>query len=219
MPVDPATAAAAAYVPAPANPNGAIDKDGFLKLLVAELKAQDPMDPMDAREMVAQLSQLSTVEKLSGIDKSLTELRAETAGMASTQISSLVGRTVSADSTRMLLGTDQAAAGNFTLDGQADSVNLEIRDAQGTHVRTLNLGERYPGMQPFEWDGMDDQGTRAPAGSYTFEIAARNAGGQIVTASTRVSGVVTQVSYESGAPELIVGESRILLGDVTSIAQ
>src|SRR5687768_12595215 len=82
---------------APINPTSQLGKQDFMKLLVAQLKNQDPLNPMDSREMITQLSTLTSVEKLTSVDQSLTQLRAETTGMAGIQTSSLIGRTVTAD--------------------------------------------------------------------------------------------------------------------------
>ena len=39
-----------------------IDSDAFLKLLITQLKYQDPLDPMDNGEFMTQLAQLSALE-------------------------------------------------------------------------------------------------------------------------------------------------------------
>jgi flagellar basal-body rod modification protein FlgD len=44
-----------------------MDKDLFLKLMVAQLRNQDPMNPMDSTEFLAQSAQFTTVEKLSEV--------------------------------------------------------------------------------------------------------------------------------------------------------
>ncbi len=46
-------------------PKNELDKDAFLKLLVAQLRYQDPTSPMDTSAFMAQTSQLTSVEKLS----------------------------------------------------------------------------------------------------------------------------------------------------------
>ncbi len=45
-------------------PKNELDKDAFLKLLVAQMRYQDPTAPMDTSALMAQTSQLTTVEKL-----------------------------------------------------------------------------------------------------------------------------------------------------------
>src|SRR5688572_10524626 len=74
-----------------AKPGGELGKDAFLKLLVAQLKYQDPSKPMDNTEFLAQTAQFTTVEKLS-------ELATAQQGLLTAQLqlgaSSLIGRTV-----------------------------------------------------------------------------------------------------------------------------
>ncbi len=48
-------------------------KDTFLKLLVAQLKYQNPLQPADGQQYMAQMAQFSTVEKLADIQKSQTD--------------------------------------------------------------------------------------------------------------------------------------------------
>jgi flagellar basal-body rod modification protein FlgD len=49
-------------------------KDTFLKLLVAQLKYQNPLQPTDGQEYMAQMAQFTTVEKLADIQKAQTDL-------------------------------------------------------------------------------------------------------------------------------------------------
>ena len=44
---------------------GGLDSDVFLKLLVAQMKYQDPSNPADSTQMLAQTAQYAVVEKLS----------------------------------------------------------------------------------------------------------------------------------------------------------
>jgi flagellar basal-body rod modification protein FlgD len=48
-----------------------LDKDAFLKLLIAELSNQDPLNPMDDREFIAQMAQFSTLEQMTNMTKAL----------------------------------------------------------------------------------------------------------------------------------------------------
>ena len=48
-----------------------LDKDAFLRLLLAELANQDPLNPMDDREFIAQMAQFSTLEQMTNMTKAL----------------------------------------------------------------------------------------------------------------------------------------------------
>jgi flagellar basal-body rod modification protein FlgD len=50
-----------------------IDKDAFMKLLVAQLRYQNPMSPTDPNQFMAQSAQFTMVEKLTQLADSQTE--------------------------------------------------------------------------------------------------------------------------------------------------
>jgi flagellar basal-body rod modification protein FlgD len=51
-----------------------IQKDEFLKLLVAQLQNQDPMNPVDNQQFLAQLATFSSLEQLISINDGVTKL-------------------------------------------------------------------------------------------------------------------------------------------------
>ncbi len=83
---------------APSTTNGtdqtsktAVDYQSFLKLLVAEMKNQDPTNPMDSTQYVAQLAAFSQVEQSVQINTKLDQLL-QSSTLA--QADALIGRTV-----------------------------------------------------------------------------------------------------------------------------
>jgi flagellar basal-body rod modification protein FlgD len=74
------------------NPNGELGKDAFLKLLIAQLKYQDPSKPVDSSQFMAQTAAFTQVEKLQAMAADSSASLALQQGLAA---SSLVGRTVS----------------------------------------------------------------------------------------------------------------------------
>jgi flagellar basal-body rod modification protein FlgD len=68
-----------------------MDKDAFLKILVEQLRHQDPSQPGDSQEYIQQMTQYSMLEQLTNISESVQVQHADTA--ASTALG-LVGRTV-----------------------------------------------------------------------------------------------------------------------------
>ncbi|HDJ29118.1 MAG TPA: flagellar hook assembly protein FlgD, partial [Proteobacteria bacterium] len=49
--------------------DAALGQEQFLKLLIEQLKNQDPLNPMDSTDFTAQLAQFSSLEQLFGINK------------------------------------------------------------------------------------------------------------------------------------------------------
>jgi flagellar basal-body rod modification protein FlgD len=66
-------------------------KDMFLKLLVAQLKNQDPTNAMDQKDMMAQMAQFSTVEQISNMATTLSGMQASA---TMTQSVSLIGKQI-----------------------------------------------------------------------------------------------------------------------------
>ncbi len=194
-----------------------LGRDAFMQLLVTQLQNQDPLDPMDSREMISQLSDLTSVEQLVAIEGRLTALEIGTAGIANSQATELVGRTVRADGSSLRLNQSGPARTSFTLDARATDVQATIRDASGEVVREISLGGAFPGPHAFAWDGLDSAGERLPAGRYRVEYSATSEAGTPVNVSSDVVGSVSGVAFEHGHPELLIGEARVLLGDVISV--
>jgi flagellar basal-body rod modification protein FlgD len=79
-----------ANVKASAKPkDGTLGKDEFLKILVTQLKNQDPMEPMKDRDFIAQMAQFTSVEQLMNMSKEMGLLR-QNFGMAA----GLIGKQV-----------------------------------------------------------------------------------------------------------------------------
>ncbi len=59
---------------APASQQEQVSKDLFLKLMVAQLKNQNPLNPVDGVDFLMQLSQISGVEQMVEMKKSLSSI-------------------------------------------------------------------------------------------------------------------------------------------------
>lgn len=70
-----------------------LDKDSFLKLLVAELRHQDPTQPMNDREFISQMAQFSSLEQMSNMNQSIERLLLRS---QSGEAFSLIGKEVEA---------------------------------------------------------------------------------------------------------------------------
>ena len=74
------------------NPKASMDKDGFLKLFVAQLTHQDPSAPMDTNESIAQMASFSMVEGMNNMQATNTSIASS---LSTSSAVGLIGRTVS----------------------------------------------------------------------------------------------------------------------------
>jgi flagellar basal-body rod modification protein FlgD len=72
--------------------NGALGKDAFLKMFVAQLQHQDPMNPMNDSEFMGQMASFSTLEQVSNLAAANERIASN---LTSTSAIGLIGRTVS----------------------------------------------------------------------------------------------------------------------------
>lgn len=96
--------------------NSELGQDAFLKLLVAQLKYQDPLNPADGAEFLAQTAQFTMVEKLADLE---AQGQNTVTSQQQMQAAQLVGRQVTyVDSTGNLVeGVVESA--EYTPDGQS----------------------------------------------------------------------------------------------------
>ena len=91
------------------NPNATIDKDGFLKLFVAQLQNQDPTSPTDASDSVQQMTSFTMVEQLTNMASDNTKILKS---INTSNAIGLIGRTV-----------DYAGTDGSTQTGKVESVS------------------------------------------------------------------------------------------------
>lgn len=68
-----------------------LDKNAFLKLLVTQLRHQDPMNPMEDKEFISQLAQFSSLEQMQGLNTGFESLSKSS---IASQAFALIGRTI-----------------------------------------------------------------------------------------------------------------------------
>lgn len=194
-------------------------QDQFLTLLTTELQNQDPTDPMDNSEMVTQLAQISTISSIEEVTTTLEGISSQLSASESLQASALVGNGVLIDGNTIQVASGVANTFGVTLASDADSVTVTIKDSNGTVVRTLDEGDMSAGTQALSWDGLEDDGTTAADGAYTFSITATADNVAVTSTALKyalVTGVTTNSSNEV-ALDLGGVNENVALSDISLV--
>ena len=125
-------------------------QDRFLKLLVTQLQNQDPLSPMDNAELTSQIAQINTVTGIATLNTSVQGLSGQFLQMQTLQGASLIGKDVIVPGNKLDI-TDGVGQGGFELAAAADSVKVEVLNAAGTVVDTVQLGASNAGVNGFNW--------------------------------------------------------------------
>jgi flagellar basal-body rod modification protein FlgD len=190
--------------------------DRFLKLLVTQLKNQDPMNPMENAELTTQLAQMSTVEGVNKLNTTMDGLVAQFKSNQVMQGAALVGRQVLAEGNALTLGA-AGAAGGIGLAAAADSVKVKVLDGNNSVVQTLDLGAQDAGLVRFVWDGKNADGQAQAVGQYSFKVEA-SAADKAVATSTYALGNVLSVSLNDNDMDVEVsGVGAVGFGQIRQI--
>lgn len=185
--------------------SAAEQQDRFMKLLVAQMKNQDPLNPMDNAQMTSQIAQINTVSGIEKLNTTVTSLLASFNNLQAQSATQLPGRSVLVPGTGLTLADGQAMGG-VELAAAADAVTVDIVDAAGTTVRSLALGASGAGVRSFTWDGLQTDGKAAAAGNYRLRVTA-TVGGNAVAVTPLVASRVQAVSNGSNGVQLDLGSA------------
>ena len=135
------------------------------------------------------------------------------------QAAQLTVRSVLVDGNRIALEGGASAGGGFSLPANADRVQVEVRDASGVLVRTIEAGTGREGIQRFAWEGRTDGGARAADGSYSFTVKA-TANGREIDATALAVRRVEAVTTAGGSTQLVLaGGGSVAYADIKQILQ
>lgn len=200
------------------SPNDEMGKDAFMRMLLEQMKNQDPTNPLKSHEMGAQLAQFTQLEKLDSIDAGIAKMTEAAQPKHQFDALNLIGKVVSGDSGKIFrTSTKEDHEVSYQLAADAQKVKVKIKDANQNVIRELDFSNVEKGRQSFEWKGLGDDGREARPGNYTVEIEARGANGNKLAAQTSFEGKVTGVNYTNQGPVLMVGKQTLRLSDVRKI--
>ncbi len=191
-------------------------QDRFLKLLVTQLKNQDPLNPLDNAQMTSQLAQISTVDGISKLNATLQALLDGSNQNQALQAATLVGHGVLVPGATLAL-QGAAAVGGVDLAEPADRVTVSIKDSSGVVVKNIELGGLAAGSRGFTWDGGTDSGATAADGAYSISIKAQRGDVQVAAKPLELGIVSSVVSSSQGASLNVGALGMFKMSDIREI--
>ncbi len=170
-------------------------QDRFLKLLVTQMKNQDPLNPMDNAQVTTQIAQLNTVSGIDQLNTTLTNMAASFSAAQSIQATSLIGHGVLVPGSSLSLQGGAAIFG-ADLPQSVDHLKVSIQDSAGNVLHSMDVGPHAAGNV----------------------VLSASAAGSAVTAAPLIFGQVGGVSSTASGVMLNLGGSQTAaLSDVKQI--
>lgn len=182
-------------------------KEDFLKLLASQLENQQAPSTASSNDIVGSPAALANVGGSPG-------MLAGTYGGPGVATGALLGRPVTAVAARFDYA-DGPVSLPYALGAPVGNALLELTDTSGTIVARIPLGPKTAGPHSFDFSGRT-LGRALPAGQYRYRILAPDATGNF-TALPAISGTVSSVRFERGAPVLALGSRKVMLADLTMV--
>lgn len=198
--------------------NNTLDKDAFLRLMLTQMKNQDPTNPLKSHEMAAQLAQFTSLEQLYNINETLTGMKKGQDPLNNFQALNFIGKSVSGDSSRITRAQgDKDHDFSFNLPDTASDVTIKVRNSSGQIVRNYQFSKLDKGQHRVTWNGLTDDGRDCRPGEYSFIVEAKGNNGQKLAVKTDFAGRITGVNYTASGPVLLIGNQSVKLSDVKKI--
>jgi len=204
----------------PARDQASADKDMFMRLMLAQMKNQNPLNPQDGTQFLSQLAQFSQLEGIGKINSSIQDMSTMFKSTQTLQATTLVGREVQIDGGTSFFDGSNPNTGVIKAGQAATDCIFKVRDSSGAMVYNATLGDIGANEAGFGWAGTDSNGNPVPPGNYTFTVEGR-IGGKTVALDTAMNQRVSSVSIAGGPGGSMIlnlaGGSSISADKVTKI--
>jgi flagellar basal-body rod modification protein FlgD len=198
-----------------------LGKDDFLRIMITQMKQQDPTNPFKAEQMAAEMAQFTSVEQLQNMNQSLKKMSGQSSPADRMAMTGLIGKMVTVDKDRFPHAEGENESLTFNLPKEAKEAHVALVSETGEVVFEKDIGSQKKGEGLFAWDGLKTNNLPAKAGNYILRIEAKDEGGNAIQTDSRAKSRVVGVSFEGGEPLLLVGDaknqSKITLKNIVKI--
>jgi flagellar hook assembly protein FlgD len=198
-----------------------LGKDDFLRIMVTQMKNQDPTSPFKAEQFAAEMAQFTGVEQLQNINQALGKMAGQNQPLERLAMTNMIGKTVTVDRARFPHTNNQRDMLSFNLPRDAKEVHVTVMSDVGEILMEKDLGQQKAGTVNFEWDGIKKNTLPAKDGNYLYKVEAKDERDVTVQVSTQGEARIVGVSFEMGEPVFLIGNpnrpERITMRNVIKI--
>ncbi len=185
-----------------------LGKDDFLRIMVTQMKNQDPTNPFKAEQMAAQMAQFASVEQLQNLNSGFNKMAQSNQPLERMAMTNLIGKSVTTDGSRFAHQEGENESLSFNLPRDAKEVKVTILNEQGETIFQKDLGATKKGEGTFAWDGKRANSLPAKGGNYMLRVEARDDREADIVIETKRRSRVIGVSFEGSEPVLLVGDAK-----------
>jgi len=188
----------------------------FLKLLVSELKNQDPLNATSATDFINQMTSYANFTQQESINTNLNSLTDSFSSLVTLNSVNYIGHTVEAKTDTATL-TNGSTTFGYSLSSAAQNVSISVKDSSGNTVWS-GSGTGNAGSNAFTWNGKDSSGNQlSDGGQYTISVSATNSAGNSVFNYATVTGKVTGIDTSTSTPSLTVNGVSVSAANIIGV--
>ncbi|WP_456398157.1 flagellar hook assembly protein FlgD [Desulfurobacterium sp.] len=186
--------------------NSKMSQQDFLKVLLADLKWQDPLDAKDISDFIDNTVKLEELQTYDDFETSVKQLLEANQSNALLTASSLIGKVVKYKGNQTYIQNGSGYA-EVKLDSSADTVKINVLDSAGNVVDSKTLYNLQGGVTyPFSINNPS-----LPDGYYTISVEATS-NGNPVNATVLSQALITGVEKENDG-SIVLSTSSFTIDD------
>ena len=186
----------------------ALDKDDFMRIMITEMKHQDPTKPMDSDRMATQMAQVTSVEQMKNVATAMDKLAEKSNASDRLAMSAMIGKTVTVDKGRFVHQKGTMSSINFDLPTAAQKVKLSIQNEKGEEIAARELEPKQAGPNSYNWDGINASNIQSVTGNYIVRVDAEDANGNKINVNPISKEEVVGITFEGGDTNFLVGDAK-----------
>jgi Flagellar hook capping protein len=191
--------------------NSKMSQNDFLKILLADLKWQDPLNVKDISDFIDNTVKLRQIESLDSIQKLVDTLSTFTNSIVNA--SSMIGKKVKYEGNQTYVSQGQSYI-EFKLNAPAQNVIVSLVDSNGNIVEqkeftNLNGNTIYP---------LSIENQNLADGYYKVLVSAKDSAGNDVQATVYSTGIVNGIIKDNGSLSAKINNVNVSLDKILEIS-